>query len=254
MGGRFAKHSQYYKTMRWYGILMLITAAVLWLAGSCYHIIVGLLFAVIPLLAGLLTLGVADPIERRAQRTPPAVFRPQVFCRYLVACAGGLAVVGLVCALLSKSGLAVGAAALGAIPLVAFVGLAATTPQRTIHLGAGLGDLEMIEQELKKNLGRVSSEDLYGRTALHYAACKGQQDAIELLLSKGAALAAQDYAGRTPLHWAARQGHEKAVELLLGHKADATIRDEDGKTPLDLAREAGHEDIARLLEQHEAGE
>jgi ankyrin repeat protein len=54
------------------------------------------------------------------------------------------------------------------------------------------------------------------------------------------------------LHWAAARGHDQVVALLLSHGADYTLRTEDGMTPLMLAMKESHDKIVQAL-QH-AGE
>ena len=49
----------------------------------------------------------------------------------------------------------------------------------------------------------------------------------------------RDYKGRTPLHWAAIRGDESAVQLLLDNGADVNAQDEDKATSLILAASSG---------------
>jgi hypothetical protein len=60
---------------------------------------------------------------------------------------------------------------------------------------------------------------------------------------------AKDDNGWTPLSWAAERGHEAVVKLLLGTgKVDVDAKDEEyGWTPLSLAAENGHEAVVQLL-------
>ena len=53
---------------------------------------------------------------------------------------------------------------------------------------------------------------------------------------------------RRPLHWAAARGHNECLQLLLKHGADAKLEDAAGRKPIDLAIELGQAD-ARLLLQ-----
>ena len=54
--------------------------------------------------------------------------------------------------------------------------------------------------------------------------------------------------GRTPLWWAAERGHEAVVKLLLETgKANADSKDKDGRTPLSWAAASGHEAVVKLL-------
>lgn len=55
----------------------------------------------------------------------------------------------------------------------------------------------------------VNSADESGSTALHFAADRGQQEAVQLLLDAGADVNTQDHDGQTPLHYAAACGQQK---------------------------------------------
>ena len=91
----------------------------------------------------------------------------------------------------------------------------------------------------------------YGQTPLSWAAEKGHEGIVKLLLG-------QKYVnpntvdtlnGRTPLSWAAGNGHEGIVKLLLGRKDvnPDTPATERGRTPLSWAAIKGHEGIVKLL-------
>ncbi|PWW74907.1 hypothetical protein C7212DRAFT_203642, partial [Tuber magnatum] len=57
--------------------------------------------------------------------------------------------------------------------------------------------------------------------------------------------------GRTPLSWAARRGHEEVVKILLERRdVDAATQDNDGQTPLSWALCEGHDGVARVLVGH----
>ncbi|KAH6874188.1 ankyrin repeat-containing domain protein, partial [Thelonectria olida] len=55
------------------------------------------------------------------------------------------------------------------------------------------------------------------------------------------------YEGRTPLLWAAEKGHEVLVKLLLQYGADVNMMDQNEKTALQLAVDARHKAVARML-------
>jgi hypothetical protein len=81
--------------------------------------------------------------------------------------------------------------------------------------------------------------DSNGATALHIAAHSDNTEIlgeiIEALLAERESLNEQDGHGRTALHHAADGGHENAIKLLLRKGADPTILDDDGNLPADLA-------------------
>ena len=61
---------------------------------------------------------------------------------------------------------------------------------------------------------RAQAVDGRGRTALHWAAVKGNVAIIGLLLDAGASPNTRDKDGKTPLDHAAGKGHQQALELL----------------------------------------
>jgi uncharacterized protein len=105
-------------------------------------------------------------------------------------------------------------------------------PSKMICQAAFEGKLDDMQQLLRENPKLVFSKDGEGRTALHLAALQGQREAVELLLSKNAAVAARDNVGWTPLHCAARRGHQRIVELLIAHGANVRDKSNAGGTPL----------------------
>ncbi|KAJ9644083.1 hypothetical protein H2199_003951 [Coniosporium tulheliwenetii] len=93
----------------------------------------------------------------------------------------------------------------------------------------------------------VNKKDSRGRTALHWAASRGNEVMVRLLLEEGADLHAKDEDGRTALHEAARSGKEAVVRLLLEEGADLHAKDKDGRTALHEAARSGKEAVVRLL-------
>ncbi|WP_299451845.1 ankyrin repeat domain-containing protein [uncultured Pigmentiphaga sp.] len=83
-----------------------------------------------------------------------------------------------------------------------------------------------------------------GWTALHYAASKGNDDAVRLLLEHHAYIDAESPGKMTPLMMAMRYNHASTVKLLLDEGADGYVRNEEGKNAADLAREAGNTRLA----------
>jgi ankyrin repeat protein len=91
-------------------------------------------------------------------------------------------------------------------------------------------------------------KDSYGRTSLSWAAEKGYEAVVKLLLEKGAELEAKSGNGRTPLLWAAEKDHEAVMKLLLEKGAELEAKDKQyGQTPLSWAAEKGHEAVVKLL-------
>ncbi|VDK54459.1 unnamed protein product [Anisakis simplex] len=89
--------------------------------------------------------------------------------------------------------------------------------------------------------------DLYGRSALHYAALNNRPELIALFYSNGLKLDQTDNKGESPLHLAAREGHHDCVKMLLSLGAKRDITDQLGRTPFDVASERERADVLKLL-------
>jgi hypothetical protein len=71
---------------------------------------------------------------------------------------------------------------------------------------------------------------------------------VQLLVEKGAELEPKDNKGRTPLCWAAAKGYEAVVRLLLAKDGvDPDSKDEHSRTPLWYAAANEREAVVRLL-------
>lgn len=80
----------------------------------------------------------------------------------------------------------------------------------------------------------------YGRTPLSWAARRGNDAVVNLLIEKGAHVDSKDTDDWTPLLWAAQSGNEAVVRLLLGKGADVDLKDPKyGRTPLSWPQERG---------------
>jgi Ankyrin repeats (3 copies) len=84
-------------------------------------------------------------------------------------------------------------------------------------------------------------------TGLHLAAYFGVHNAIIALLGSNGPDSKDSYS-RTPLSWAAERGHEAVVKLLLAiEKVDVDLKDSRGRTPLSWAARGGHKAVVTLL-------
>ena len=89
----------------------------------------------------------------------------------------------------------------------------------------------------------VNAKNIYGKTALHYAAIVSSKEIALTLLASGANIFAADNTGNTPVHTACKYGSEKVLKLIMEcrqndihnivHKTDG-----EGNTPLMLAKSA----------------
>lgn len=71
---------------------------------------------------------------------------------------------------------------------------------------AARGDVGTLEELLQSGAVGPCDADSDGDAGLHWAAMKGQVEAIRVLLAAGAAVGQPNAVGRTPLLWAAGSG------------------------------------------------
>ncbi len=112
------------------------------------------------------------------------------------------------------------------------------------------GNIYLVSQLLEQEPGELThATDKTGKTALHWAAARGNDALVQLLLDHDADIDARDTNGNTPLHLAARNGNLSMVKLLIARGANATIVNRDGQTPLALAYRYHRPTIVALLER-----
>ena len=112
-------------------------------------------------------------------------------------------------------------------------------------------DLNGINTILEKNKEVLSEKDIYGRTALHWAARASDpdkaRDLIDILLSAGADVDSKDNNDVTALHSVAYRGFIKAAKLLISKGADFNLIDDTGNSPLSYALSQGQIEMVDLL-------
>jgi uncharacterized protein len=109
-----------------------------------------------------------------------------------------------------------------------------------LHLAAFFGR----EDAVRLLLARGAMTDVVGTgwmqgTALHSAASAAQPEIVRLLLDAGADPNVRQRHGYTPLHAAAANADLSSVEALLAAAADVTAANDDGDTALTLAEKSG---------------
>lgn len=77
--------------------------------------------------------------------------------------------------------------------------------------------------------------DSSGRTALHVAALKGNEELVRMLCDLGADFDLSDNQGNTPLHHASAWGHIPIVQLLIERGCQFTAKNNHGYSPSDYA-------------------
>lgn len=103
-----------------------------------------------------------------------------------------------------------------------------------------------IKEVLKESIVCVKHKDEQGLTPLHVAAFYGYPLIIELLLEYGSDINALDNFSRTPAHYAALRGQQNALLFLL-HNNALMIGDNEGNTPLHLCCSNGHDACVKAL-------
>ena len=107
------------------------------------------------------------------------------------------------------------------------------------------GDVRLLHQILDP--GQLSGEnDL--RIALQKASEAGNQEAVKVLLAKGAKTDVITNKGLSPLHRAAERGHTGVIKVLLDNGANPEIRDQSGRTVYLCAALRGQNSILLFLQ------
>lgn len=120
-----------------------------------------------------------------------------------------------------------------------------------LHLAAFFGNDDAVDVLLARGADvEAVSRNALGVRPLNSAAAAGERRICERLLTHGADVETASHGGFTPLHAAAQNGDVELVRLLLDHGADAAATTDDGQTPLDYAHERGRADAAALLTAH----
>ncbi|XP_075057437.1 ankyrin repeat domain-containing protein 66 isoform X3 [Mixophyes fleayi] len=119
-----------------------------------------------------------------------------------------------------------------------------------LHQAAALGDYDLVSDILKKGLHDPNYKDIdwNDRTALHWAASKGQSDTVKLLIDYGARLCLRTDIGWTPAHFAAESGKLSVLRTLHSLHAPIDATDIHGDTPCRIAEMYGHKDCVKFLE------
>ena len=91
-----------------------------------------------------------------------------------------------------------------------------------------------------------------GRTPLHKAVMKGNQNLVKLFLEKNALVNTQNADGDSPLHTAVSNGFFDITKLLIKKGSNVNLQNKEGRTPLFLAAENKHEQLIKILIENEA--
>ncbi|KAF9781969.1 hypothetical protein IL306_012090, partial [Fusarium sp. DS 682] len=125
---------------------------------------------------------------------------------------------------------------------------------KLIHVISRYGLAELLScllQEYGQSGALVDIQDSWGRSPLSWAAEKGNEAVVKMLLDTGKVdVNSRDTQhGRSPLSWAARNRHKAVVKMLLDTgKVNVDSRDTlDGRSPLSWAAQNGNEAVVKML-------
>ena len=118
----------------------------------------------------------------------------------------------------------------------------------------GLSSLDLLSVVKSLSLAEINGLDGTGRTALWWAAARGNDEHVKILLSYGASHSLLLESGSSSLHTAAYMQRKKCLRSLL--EAGAEVNQTDGRKCLPFMRatmSTGNIDALKLLLSHGAG-
>lgn len=118
--------------------------------------------------------------------------------------------------------------------------------EMNIFEAAERGDSNVVISQIKSG-DDVNAKDMWGNTALMWAAWRGHVEVVKILVEARADVNAKDNGGQTALMKAADQGHTDVVILLIDAKSDVNVKDKNGLTSLIVAAQNRHTDVIRIL-------
>jgi len=128
-----------------------------------------------------------------------------------------------------------------------------------LHMAAKGGDMEeatkildAYAEKVKEGAARdtvavIDEQDCTGWTPLHWAASRGRDDVVKLLVERNANVHLVTSDNWSAMHDAARKGSEPVCRMLRDATADVKIRTSNGNTPLHLACHYGRLEAASFL-------
>ena len=122
-----------------------------------------------------------------------------------------------------------------------------------LHLAAFFGHPKIAELLMARGAAVAArSRNPNGNTPLHAALAGNHKFVAGILIGHGADVNAADAQGWRPLHLAAANNNLDAITALIAQGADVTAGNGEGSTPLSLAQEKNHREAAALLRKHDA--
>lgn len=113
------------------------------------------------------------------------------------------------------------------------------------------GNLQTVKKSLKEHPHFLEKLPSDSAIPIHIAAIHGQNNVIELLVSKGASVDHLNSSHQTPMHMAVEGNHFSTIEMLFKMKSNAVnVRDQLGNTPLHYTTIHYNSKVVKLLVQH----
>ncbi|KAI4331955.1 hypothetical protein L6164_016899 [Bauhinia variegata] len=120
-----------------------------------------------------------------------------------------------------------------------------------LHFAASKGNLEAVETFLNENSSTISAKNKNGYLSVHVACQNGELEILKKFLKKFPESAfALTMEGQNILHVAAKNGHNKLVEYILSETNLLNEQDNNGNTPLHLASKDLQLEVLRTLTKH----
>ena len=105
--------------------------------------------------------------------------------------------------------------------------------------------LEDFVELLIRHDAQIDAVDKFGNSPIYYAAIGDHVGVVEILLDGGANVNLQNRRGMTPLMMAASDGHLATVQALIDAKADPSLTDYTGRTAWDWAQRGDRSHVLR---------
>lgn len=121
---------------------------------------------------------------------------------------------------------------------------------RPLHIAAAFGNSRCIDAlfTATQDVIDVSCKDVDNNQPIHYAACEGHVEAIQVLVKHNCDVNARNHAMNTPLHYAAACEITEACELLCNSGVEYDAQNLSEQTPLHMATQVSSaENVFHLL-------
>ena len=118
---------------------------------------------------------------------------------------------------------------------------------RTPLFFAAARGLEDFVDLLIRHEAQIDAVDKFGNSPIYYAAIGDHVGVVEILLEGGANVNLQNRRGMTPLMMAASDGHLATVQALIDAKADPSLTDFTGRTAWEWAQRGNRSHVLRYL-------